>query len=344
MDGTLHAGGRLTAFGVVCAGLLAAACGDDSPAMPDADVGPAEWTVVHQNLSGSLMSVWGTSADDVWAVGGDPGDGPMVIHWDGSTWTRLDTGSRGDLWWVHGFDGGPVYMGGKDGRIFRYDGAFTLMPTPGVQTVFGIWGSSPSDVWAVGGREGGGGGAFAWRLDGDQWVDAAGFPAELADKALWKMWGSGADDAWMVGDGGTAVHWDGNGLEPVNLGGGESLFTVHYADGVYAAVGGFATALVFENGGSSWDRVDDGSFAGMVGVCLVDGGRGFAVGNFAAFLERTDGVWSEAEGPATSETLHAIWVDPDGGLWAVGGQVQVTPFVRGVLAYRGNDIPEGELQ
>ena len=130
---------------------LLSACGDD-------DSG-GTWQIVHDDLEGALLSVWGSSATDIWAVGGDPTEAstPMVIHFDGTTWERLDPGTQGDLWWVFGFAGGPVYMGGAGGRILRYqDGVFTLMTTPDTGlTVFGIWGASPSDVWAVGGMEGG---------------------------------------------------------------------------------------------------------------------------------------------------------------------------------------------
>ena len=33
------------------------------------------WALVHSHLSGALLSVWGTSYTDVWAVGGDARDG-----------------------------------------------------------------------------------------------------------------------------------------------------------------------------------------------------------------------------------------------------------------------------
>ncbi len=328
--------------------LPVAACGDDSAA-PDAgaDANPAEtWTVIHRDLAGALMSVWGSSASDVWAVGGDAGDGPMVIHWDGIAWTRMSAGISGDLWWVYGFAGGPVFMGGQQGHIVRYEaGAFTPMTTPGTGTVFGIWGADAGDLWAVGGNDGGASGAFAWRSDGGDWVEAPGFPTALAaDKAIWKVWGSTGSDVWLVGTAGQTVHWDGDAFEAINVGGGESLFTVHQAGDRFAAVGGFATGLVFEYDGTEWQRVSDPSFPPLVGVCLTEDGGGYAVGGFGSFMERQGGVWIEREGPLTSETLHGIWVDPDGGQWTVGGQVQALPLVRGVLAYRGRNVPMGELQ
>src|SRR5690606_16900636 len=108
---------------------------------------------------------WGTSDSDVWTVGGDmrDGTGPLVMHYDGAAWERVETGqSDGDLWWVFGFDGGPVFMGGGGGVILRHEGGtFTVMDTPTTDTVFGIWGASPDDMWAVGGTFDTNG--FAWR-------------------------------------------------------------------------------------------------------------------------------------------------------------------------------------
>ena len=38
------------------------------------------WEVVHRDLAGALLSVWGSSSTDVWAVGADAldGSGPTV--------------------------------------------------------------------------------------------------------------------------------------------------------------------------------------------------------------------------------------------------------------------------
>lgn len=342
-------GVHLAAVGVAALStLLLGACGDDAPVDPDGgiDAATAPWTMIHEDLEGALMSIWGASTADVWAVGSDPGDGPMVIHWDGSGWTKLDTGIRGDLWWVYGFADGPVFMGGKDGHILRYeDGDFTLETTPTPETVFGIWGTSPSDMWAVGGLDGGQSGAFAWRRDGESWVLAPGFPTELTDThGLWKVWGASSTDVWIVGTAAIALHWNGISLEQENLGGGESLFTVHHAAGRFAAVGGFATGLLFENGGSDWESVGASDLPALSGVCLGEDGAGYAVGGFGAFVEHDGSAWVTATGPATAETLHAIWIDPDGGLWTVGGQVLVFPLGRGLVAYRGTDAPTGALR
>ncbi|HKO93648.1 MAG TPA: hypothetical protein VJU61_20990, partial [Polyangiaceae bacterium] len=228
------------------------ACSSDTTPPPP----PAEpsWQIVEPNLDAALLSVWGSSADDVWSAGADvDGNGPLVMHFDGTSWTRQETGASGDLWWAHGFASGPVYFGGEGGMILRWqDGVFTPMSTPGMGTVFGIWGDNPDDVWAVGGAPGGGQGAFAWRLEhgeggADRWLPAPGFPEDLArSDALWKVYGHGAEDVWMVGTGGKALHWDGLALTPSFTGQAESLFTVHANSTHFAAVGGFVSGLLLE--------------------------------------------------------------------------------------------------
>jgi hypothetical protein len=80
----------------------------------------SEWQLLHGSLPGALMSIWGTSSTDVWAVGADGGAGAQVFHFDGAVWSSLDSGHEGDLWWVFGLPSGSVYMGGTGGTILRY--------------------------------------------------------------------------------------------------------------------------------------------------------------------------------------------------------------------------------
>jgi hypothetical protein len=331
-----------TTTALLLAGMLATGCGDD-----DGGAGEPSWSVIHEGVAEGLLSVWGSSADDVWVVGSDrgQGDGPAVLRWDGTAWSRLSTGTAGDLWWVFGFAGGPVYLGGSGGVILRYqDGGFTALETPGTQVVFGIWGASPDEVWAVGAEGGGSSGGFAWRLDGDRFIEAAGFPAEVAAGAgVWKVHGRAADDVWMVGTGGLILHWDGAAFSQSEVAGRESLFTVHCAAARCVAVGGFATGLIFELGGDQgWTRVSEPDDPAVIGVSL-DHDEAVAVGRDGAVMERGAGGWQVAVGPATYETLHAVWIDPAGGAWTVGGQIQSFPFGRGVVAYRGHDPPLAPL-
>jgi len=340
----------LGAAALISAG-LSSGCSSDSSTPADPEPPASTWQIVEPSLDAALLSVWGTRADDVWSAGADVGDGsgPLVLHFDGGSWTRQETGAAGDLWWAHGFESGPVYFGGAGGVILRWQGGvFTPMSTPGTGTVFGIWGDNPGDVWAVGGSPGGAQGAFAWRLErgeggADQWLPAPGFPPDLArSDALWKVYGHGAEDVWMVGTGGKVLHWDGRSLTPSFTGEAESLFTVHANSTHFAAVGGFVSGLLLEREISApadapWLDASPEGAQGLVGVCLTEAG-GYAVGQYGYIAQRDADGWHEEDTGLMLEfgtrSLHSVWVDPEGGAWAVGGNVLVEPLVEGILLHK----------
>ena len=333
----MSAGGGLAALGLALGlGAGPLACTED-PAEPT-------WQIVHRELPAALLSVWGTSARDVWAVGADAGDGsgPLVIHFDGEAWSRVATGeAQGNLWWVFGFADGPVYMGGEGGLILRLeDGVFARMATPGTDTVYGIWGATEQDLWAVGGASDSSGG-FAWKLEGAAWKPSAALPAEVAtDAAVWKVFGTATDDVWLVGSNGVALHWDGAGLTQADTGVGSSLFTVHARDGRYAAVGGLATGIIVEYDGARWQDVTPASPPmGLSGVTLGADGFGVAVGSLGGVYTRSASGWSPAElGFTVGENFHGSWIDDEGGVWAVGGQTFSPPYDEGILIHRGAAI------
>ena len=317
--------------------MVAAACGGGSG---ESD----RWSVVLSDLPGGLTSVWGTGPDDIWAVGGDPGDGSgsTVMRFDGAQWSSLDTGTSGDLWWVYGFQDGPVFMGGKNGLILRYeDGAFGTMDTPGTATVYGIWGASADDMWAVGGNVISG--AFAWRLDGGSWREAEGFPADLAgSESLFKVWGSAPDDVWLVGTNGVALHFDGTGLSQASSGTTGHLITVHSSQGRSVAVGGLGAGVIVENDGSGWTDASPSKAPQVMGAWL-DEDSGYVAGVKGAVLRLDGDEWKKVDtGIDLEQALHAVWTDPDGGVWIAGGQVLAPPLTDGVLIYRSPVEAGGE--
>jgi hypothetical protein len=207
------------------------------------------------------------------------------------------------------------------------------METPGSATVYGIWGPNEDDLWAVGGNVAAD--AFAWRYNGTAWSEAEGFPPVLVRSAsLFKVWGTATDDVWMVGTGGTILRYDGDRLTQVASSTTRDLFTVTGAGELVAAVGGFVTGVIVENDGSGWKDVTPSGIPHVVGVWLGDG-SGYAVGVDGAVFERRDGAWTDLDtGIEVRGALHTVWVDPEGGVWAVGGQVLSPPLVDGVMIHK----------
>ena len=180
-------------------------------------------------------------------------------------------------------------------------------------------------------------------LWGSFWTSRPGFPGELsATDALWKVFGRGADDVWMVGTGGKLLHWDGESFAPSFVGRAESLFTVHGNGARFAAVGGFGTGLLMEHPSDApadapWQDVSPAGAPSLIGVCLTERG-GYAVGEFGYVAARGASGWAtEVTGLEVlvgSRNLHSVWIDERGGVWAAGGQVRVPPLENGILLHR----------
>lgn len=324
--------------------LLLSGCPDD----PEPEVDRGDWQLVMSELPAALLAVTGTSSSDVWAAGADSGTGPLVLHFDGTAWTKKETGTRGAIWWVHAFEDGPVFFGGSQNTLLKYDdGAFTRMITPGVarHTIFGIWGAAPDDVYAVGSVAGKNG--FIWHYDGVAWaeVDLPPLPALPAAPTgatgdrpgLFKVWGDSLGNTWVVGAYGVALRRPagtlGNGgfqVVPTNT--TATLFTVAGHDGEAAIVGGGSEAVLLE-GESSLTSNGVTNVALLQGVAFGPDKKGWACGENASIFERTRKGWSRVDTGLTVEiqSLHAIWVDPDGHVWAAGGNVLTSALDKGAL-------------
>lgn len=317
--------------------------------------------VILQDLPGALLSVAGTSSSDIYAVGSDPRDdkGPLVLHYDGGAWQRLETGAEGDLWWISVTPiDGSFYMAGDGGLILEYDlttRQFRRYETPGDALLFGIWGPAENDLWAVGDDKDGGG--VIWHFDGDEWtvVDLTGIRGEAGPAprglpvgdgvpALNKVWGPRGDEVYAVGQGGVVLRFDGERWMDVPSPTTRPLFTVHGNDTLVAATGGFFSDNVII-------ELDDGSFVvrpasgapQLNGVFIAPDGSGAAVGKDRAIALRTGGVWELHDSVEREDReYHAVWIDDEGGIWAVGGELSL--LEEGLLSHSGGRIVSREIR
>ncbi len=304
---------------------------------------PPAWEIVGADLDEALLSIWGTGGGEVWAVGGDVGGGPLVLHLDGEAWERIDTDTRGDLWWVWG-EGSRRWMVGAGGRVLVHDvgeGTTTEEILEEGVTLFGIWGAE-GHRWAVGGdldlQEAG---ARLWHAEGDGGWAAVDLPAEAAaTHALYKVWGTGPEDVWVVGTGGLTLHRDAEGWSVVASPVSRTLFTVHGAGEERYAVGGVASGTILRGDGTGWIDDTPAILPQTNGVFLREGCEPVAVGQQGAVYTRGAEGWvpDPREG-APFEELHAVWVDEACGVWSVGGALASAPLTDGVLIYGGESPP-----
>lgn len=322
--------------------LMLTACG---PTLPDP-------VLVGEALPPGLLSVRAVAADDVWVVGASPdpddGSGPALLHFQGTAWERLDTQAwpGAELWWVH-VDGGELVLVGSQGLILEgsVGGELASVPGPSADvTFFGVWGADASDLWAVGMRQADETGPALWRRQDGTWSEVDASVTEGA--TLFKVHGQAADDVWFVGSAGTTLHWDGTALVRVPTAEATApLLTVDTAGGRPVAVGGFGNGLILEHDGGGWVDVSPAFQPGYNGVCSGPDRR-WAVGQRGAMaLRGEDGVWqTEADLDLPGLILddwHGCDVDPDGGLWMVGGRIGSRPLRMGVVGYLGDaQVPD----
>jgi hypothetical protein len=204
-----------------------------------------------------LDGVWGTSSSDVFAVG----QHGTILHYDGTRWTTMTSGQvTGE--WLRGVWGSlsrdvyavgltcQSYMGGVSvcsGAILHYDGAgWSVMRRGTTEALHGVWGTSSSDVYAVG-YDG-----TILHYDGTGWSAMTSGTTEY----LRGVWGTSSSDIYAVGLGGTILHYDGTGWSAMTSGTSEDLSGVWgTSSSDIFAVGSGSTILHYD--GTSWSAHEE---------------------------------------------------------------------------------------
>ena len=100
-----------------------------------------------------LEGVGGSGPNDVWAVGLSVDQLPIIIHWNGTTWSESWVGTQvgGALFAVWAPSKDEAWAVGNPGVMHYTAGAWTIVRTPTDDTVpDGVWGESADDFWVVG--------------------------------------------------------------------------------------------------------------------------------------------------------------------------------------------------
>jgi hypothetical protein len=191
-----------------------------------------------------LKGIGASGPGDVWAGGTRfdvTNERGYLAHFDGTGWTVAPEAPEPfqRVAFVPGFGDLAV---GQNGAFVQLNS----MPTLGFtderggpsENLTGVWGSSPSDMWAVA-RAG-----TVLHFDGTA-VTAlpSGVSVDLVD-----VWGTGPNDVWIVGDAGTALHFDGTALTKVATGTAANLLAVFTAAHNDVWMGGQASTLLHFDG------------------------------------------------------------------------------------------------
>lgn len=285
----------------------------------------AEWTPAFDATdTGWLLSTWGSGAGDVWAVGGAP-DAGVAMHYDGSAWAERPIGLDVPLLdWVFGFGPDDVWMVGNEGTILHYDGAaFHLEASGTTENLWGIWGSSPTDLWAVGGSGFPDAVPTLLHRDATGWSTVTLPPLMRAEvHGLFKVWGSSASDVWVVGQRGTVLHYDGSAWQERLAGTGEDLISVWGTGPDHVAfAGGRGNGVLIVWDGTSFRTIALDLIPGLNGVWMGDPDVIHTVGVYGTRLSvGWDGTLLRDDSTFEALDYHAVF-GPPGRLVAVGGNL-----------------------
>jgi hypothetical protein len=171
---------------------------------------------------------------------------------------------------------------GDGGTILHYNGSWSAASSPTGATLWDIWGSSASDIWAVGAS------TVVIRYNGSTWSNAG--PIPVLEGKLRAVSGRSASDVWIIsGQHDTQTSW------PV---------------------------VAQYNGSSWIDRSPTGTYAMFRGGWVSQAGEVFAVGTSDPFVSNYllyyDGSsWTDVT-PGSAPALNAAWGFGSCDVWVVG--------------------------
>jgi hypothetical protein len=226
----------------------------------------------------------------------------------GASWVGQSSATENLLYGVWGSSGSDVFAVGEAGTVVHYDGeSWTTQDSRTSDNLYAVWGSGPTDVFAVGGLEG-----TILHYDGEIWTQ---FAKDRTD-SLFGVWGTSHNDVFAVGYSGTILHYDGTSWTPQASGTGQWLHGVWGTSGTDVfAVGTGGTILHYN--GTTWTSQTSGTEGPFQGVWGATGTNVFAVGDGGAISHYNGSTWT-SQPTGVAEPQLAVWGTSGSNVFAVG--------------------------
>ena len=203
---------------------------------------------------------------------------------------------------------GSSYAVGQNGMVLRSrnNGPWDVVDLNTTETLTGMWGASPTDLWIVGS------GGVLYHGDGVRFAPvSSGTTATLLE-----VWGLSANDVYVAGDRGTILHFDGTTWSRQATPVIDDLWGIWGANSTNVFVVGNNGTILRWNG-STWQRMATPSGSPLFDVWGTSVGNIFAVGVSGTLL-RFDGLeWSTMAAPGRAN-LFALRGRAFNDVYAVG--------------------------
>jgi len=230
-----------------------------------------------------------------------------IVHYNGSTWSYMSSETPDDLYGVWGSSASDVFAVGPYGTILHYNGSiWSSMSSGTTDRLNGVWGSSASDIFVVGAN------GTILHYNGSDWTAMTSGTTD----SLYGVWGSSASDIFVVGANGTILYYNGSIWSSMSSG------TTDWLNGVWGssasdvfAVGDTGTILHYN--GSTWSSMSPGTTDWLNGVWGSSASDVFAVGAYGTILYYNGSIWSSMSS-GTTDWLYGVWGSSANDIFVVG--------------------------
>lgn len=215
-----------------------------------------------------------------------------------------------NLYGLWGSGPSDLFAVGDGGQILHYDGsAFSIVNSPTVNNLRAVWGSGPKDVFAVGA------GGTVLHFDGSSWsiMQLPGAPLN----ALSCLAGTGPNDVYAAGSGGAVFHYDGSTWSKIATAFPNDLAGIYASENLLLLVA--ANGEVFKRTGGQFSFVGSNT-GGLFGVSGSADNNILAVGDSGTLQLFNGSALIQQTGYPGSKPLRAIHTRSDKDAWAVGSE------------------------
>jgi hypothetical protein len=240
-------------------------------------------------------------------------------------WSPMSSGTTNNLNGLWGSSGSDVFAVGDSGTILHYDGtAWSAMASPTTSNLNSIWGSSSTNAIAVGDS------GTILRYDGLNWLTVL----SSTTNNLNSVWGGSPAYAYAVGDDGTFLFYN-NGSWSVPMPPGTFTGNLNAIWGLSGldlfVVGDGGTIGHF--GGIPGGFMDSGTTENLKDIWGSSSRNVFAVGSNGTFLVYDGYSWTAPMAGIFTFNFNAIWGSSGSDLFVVGDG--------GTIGHFGGSVPGG---
>jgi hypothetical protein len=264
------------------------------------------WSTMTSTTTKDLHAVWGSSATDVYAVGASG----TILRFNGTSWAAMTSPTTavgfGTIW---GTSATNIIIASNTNSdfVYQWTGGPSWTPINSGLTnmqIYGLWGSSRNDVFAVGLTNATSSGGTIAYYNGSVWTRIA---TGVTTSHLESVWGTGPDSLFAVGtgtNGGTVMRWSGSMWLPMK---GANVFSTSLwgtsETDVFAAN---SSAGMEHYDGTAWTTMTIGATDVLNEVWGTGATDVFTVGRGGAIYRYNGSTWSPMTSNTTNE-LYAVW-------------------------------------